>query len=304
MSGKRCPGIPEARRRTGIRDLIRSLALRLSWPWWSDLLRWCYGPFTSIDIPCSMIFSTTVTEQSVERDHFLWRMRFLPLAPAFGRVDPAKGRGLMEGCPQFLTTPSLFEATYCSGQPGQYRRNYSAMAVIDPAIKHGLLVGALIAGIVSAGCQPSVPLDNTVCEYQPGKPATQINIEDQGVFSLLRRDKLTSEGLATEIERTDVDGGSKLGFAMDHQKLIAIAGPTTLPLETGVVQLAGADGNRRHAKAARTTREGNTACDRSIYSPGRRTHRVSSRLILCMAGEHHAYTVAAFRPRASLRNVP
>jgi hypothetical protein len=97
----------------------------------------------------------------------------------------------------------------------------------------GVLFSILIAGIVASGCGSAAPLDTTVCDYKPGKPVTQVNIEDPGVFALLRRDKLTSEGLATEVNQFQIDGGSKLGFQMDHQKLIAIAGPTTLPIEPG-----------------------------------------------------------------------
>jgi hypothetical protein len=91
----------------------------------------------------------------------------------------------------------------------------------------------LIAGLVAGGCQQTPPTDTTVCDYQPGKPVTQIKIDDQGVFALVHRDKLTNEGLATEVGQFQVDGGSNLGFQMDHQQLIAVAGPTTLPLEAG-----------------------------------------------------------------------
>jgi hypothetical protein len=100
-------------------------------------------------------------------------------------------------------------------------------------MRTGVLVCTLITGLVAGGCQQTPPADTSVCDYQPGKPTTQVDIDDQGVFALLRRDRLTSEGLETVVEQVPVDGGSKLGFKLDHQQLIAVAGPTTLPLDAG-----------------------------------------------------------------------
>ena len=91
----------------------------------------------------------------------------------------------------------------------------------------------LITGLIATGCEQTAPSDTTICDYQPGKPVAQVKIGDPGLFALLRRDKLTNEGLATEVNQFEIDSGSNLGFQMDHKQLIAVAGPTTLPLDPG-----------------------------------------------------------------------
>lgn len=107
------------------------------------------------------------------------------------------------------------------------------------------LVICLIAGLI--GCQAERSI--TVSEYQPSLPAIEHKAPDSRVFELVRwmpvaplitapaatqpRKRIAKRPrqMTYEVEQVYVDRGSPVGFRRRDEKLIAVAGATTLMLD-------------------------------------------------------------------------
>jgi hypothetical protein len=104
----------------------------------------------------------------------------------------------------------------------------------------------VIAAAMAGGCasKPAIP-GLIFCEYRPGQPDIEVHTDDAGNFALFRwiapangsaaadESAGTDGDIPREVARLWVDADSDVGFRMDHQQLIAVAGAAQMRIETG-----------------------------------------------------------------------